>query len=343
MNIVEALPLLTQRKHLQEAEMQSIIIDIMSGNIADAQMAGFLIALAMKGETVDEITGAAKAMRQLAAPVTLSAPHLVDTCGTGGSGINLFNVSTCSAFVAAAAGATVCKHGNRFISSKSGSADLLEAAGAQIQLTPEQVAECTTQTQVGFMFAPLFHSAMKHAIGVRKSLGVRTIFNILGPLTNPANVPNQVLGVFERNLLNPMAEVLLRLNSQHVLIVHSQEGLCEISSAGPTLVTELNHHEICEYEIDPTLFGLKPVPLDNLLVQNTEDSLAIVKATLAGQGDGVNIVALNAGAALYAAGVAQDFGSGVELALQAIHNGTAKGKFIEFIAYTKKITETAKS
>ena len=240
MDMQAAIRAVTERRDLSSAEMTEVMQTIMTGNATPAQIGGFLIGLRMKGETVDEIAAAAKVMRELASGVVIRGAHVVDTCGTGGDGASTFNISTASAFVTAAAGGTVAKHGNRSVSSSCGSADVLEAAGVNLDLSPEQVAQCVDQLSVGFLFAPKHHSAMKHAIGPRKEMGARTLFNILGPLTNPAGAPNQVLGVFSDDWVEPIAQVLKQLGSNHVLVVHAEDGLDEISIGAPTLVAELN-------------------------------------------------------------------------------------------------------
>ncbi|MGD8526889.1 MAG: anthranilate phosphoribosyltransferase, partial [Thioalkalispiraceae bacterium] len=247
MDMQAAIKAVTEGKNLSVDEMTSVMRTIMTGEATPAQIGGFLIGLRMKGETVDEIAAAASVMRELATHVDVKAEHMVDTCGTGGDGASTFNISTTSAFVVAAAGGSVAKHGNRSVSSKSGSADVLEAAGVNLQLTPEQVAQCIEQVGVGFMFAPAHHSAMKHAIGPRKEMGVRTIFNVLGPLTNPAGAPNQVLGVYSEQWLEPLAKVLGKLGSQHVLVVHAEDGMDEISIGSPTRVAELKDGKVTTY------------------------------------------------------------------------------------------------
>ena len=251
MDIKEALNRVVNQLDLSTAEMQDVMRLIMTGQCTDAQIGAFLMGLRMKSETIDEIVGAVQVMRELAAPVQVDAERLVDTCGTGGDGMNIFNVSSAAAFVVAAAGGKVAKHGNRAVSGKSGSADLLEAAGIYLDLTPAQVARCIETVGVGFMFAPAHHGAMRHAAAARRELGLRTLFNMLGPLANPAGVRHQVLGVFSQALCRPLAEVLQRLGSQHVLVVHAQDGLDEVSLAAPTHVAELRDEEISEYRVQP--------------------------------------------------------------------------------------------
>ncbi|MDX1572644.1 MAG: anthranilate phosphoribosyltransferase [Methylophaga sp.] len=326
-SLPQAIKQVMQRQNLAEQEMIAVMQQIMSGHATDAQIGGFLIGLAMKGETVDEIAAAAKVMRQLATPVSVTGTPVIDTCGTGGDGASSFNVSTASAFVVAAAGAKVAKHGNRSVSSTSGSADVLETAGVNLALTPEQVGHCIETAGIGFMFAQKHHGAMKHAIGARKQMAVRTIFNLLGPLTNPANAPHQVLGVYDAKWLRPMAEVLKKLGSKHVLIVHAEDGMDEISIGADTLVAELHNGEINEYRIKPEDFSLQRADIRQLAVNNAEQSLNIIKGIFAGQsGPARDIVALNAGAAIYAADLAKSLAEGIIIAQQAIDNGTARQK-----------------
>jgi anthranilate phosphoribosyltransferase len=275
-------------------------------------------------------------MRELAARVVTHADHLVDTCGTGGDASGTFNISTASAFVSAAAGARVAKHGNRSVSSKSGSADVLEAAGVRLDLTPDQVARCIERVGVGFMFAPAHHSAMKHAIGPRREMGVRTLFNVLGPLTNPAGAPNQVLGVFGADLLEPLARVLLKLGSRHVLVVHARDGLDEISIGAKTEVAELKEGQISRYSVQPEDFGLKRTPISEIGVDGAEASLATIRSVLEEHpGPARDIVCLNAGAAIYAAGVANSLAEGVRRADAAIAGGGARKKLDELVILTQ--------
>lgn len=337
MNIQDAIDRVVNKRDLEGPEMQSVMQVIMQGEATPAQIGGFLVGLRMKGETVTEIAAAAEVMRALADKVVIDCENLVDVVGTGGDGSHTFNISTAASFVVAAAGARVAKHGNRSASSKSGSADLLELAGAKLDLTPPQVAECIRATGIGFMFAPRHHGAMKYAIGPRRELGTRTIFNMLGPLTNPAGVRNQLVGVYAADLIRTVAEVLQRLGSDHVLVVHSEDGLDEISIAAPTGVAELKDGKISEYRIAPEDFGLKRASLDGLRVSSVRDSLDQVNAVLDNQaGPALDIVCLNAGAAIYAAGVAGTLKEGVEKAQAVIANGVAREKFNEFIEYTRK-------
>jgi anthranilate phosphoribosyltransferase len=340
MEIKQALTKLVAHIDLSTEEMILIMREVMTGGATPAQIGGFLVALRMKSETLDEITGAAMVMRELATPVDIDVPYLVDTCGTGGDGANLFNVSTASAFVVAAAGGRVAKHGNRSVSSSTGSADVLEAAGIKLDITAEQVARCVREIGVGFMFAPAHHSAMRHAIGPRKELGMRTIFNMLGPMTNPACVKRQVIGVFNGELCKPMAEVLARLGSEHVMVVHAKDGLDEISLATETQVAELKNGEIREYVIKPEDFGMQSKSLIGLSVTNAEDSLLLIRDALGNRRGqyaekAADIIALNAGAAIYVSGVASSLSDGVEMARDAIGSSLAGEKIRELAAFTQ--------
>lgn len=339
MNIQQAVSALVESKDLNTEEMISAMREVMTGEATPAQIGAFLVALRMKGETIDEITGAATVMRELSSKVDINSENLVDTCGTGGDGANLFNVSTASAFVVAAAGGRVAKHGNRSVSSSTGSADVLEAAGVNLNISPEQVARCVDTIGVGFMFAPAHHSAMKHAIGPRRDLGLRTIFNLLGPMTNPAGVKRQVIGVFSADLCVPMAEVLSRLGSEHVLVVHALDGLDEISLHGETQVAELKNGEVQEYRIKASDFDIEERDLSGLGVDSAAESLALIKDALGKrktpEGDkAADIIALNAGAAIYVSGVADSLAEGVELAKDAIGSGLAGAKLQELVSFT---------
>ncbi len=327
---------ITENGSFSTEEMTDAMRIIMTGQATPAQIGGFLIGLRMRGETVAEISAAASVMRELSTRVEVSPEHLVDTCGTGGDSSGTFNISTASAFVAAAAGARVAKHGNRSISSKSGSADVLEAAGVNLNITPEQVAECINTLGVGFLFAQKHHSAMKHAIGVRRELGVRTIFNVLGPLTNPANAPCQVLGVFSQQWVRPMAEVLQTLGSKHVMVVHAADGLDEISTAALTFVAELKDGVITEYTIQPEDFGLLTFSLDSVRVETAQESLQLIQRVFAGElGTARDIVCLNAGAAIYVAGLANSHAVGVAKAQQVLDSGAAAERLQQLIDLTK--------
>ena len=339
MDIKQALARVVERLDLSTEEMQAVMRQIMTGQCADAQIGAFLVAMRMKSESIDEIVGAVQVMRELAEPVHFASDRLVDTCGTGGDGMNIFNVSTAASFVVAAAGGKVAKHGNRAVSGKSGSADLLEAAGVYLNLTPEEVARSVDTVGVGFMFAPAHHGAMKHAAGPRRELGLRTLFNILGPMSNPAGVKHQVLGVFSAALCRPMAEVLRRLGSRHVLVVHAQDGLDEISLAAPTLVAELQNGEVREYQVRPEDFGIKSQSLIGLNVEDAQGSLALIRDALGkrrtenGQ-KAADMIALNAGAALYAADHAGSLADGVHMAQDAVQGGLAWDKLEELVSFT---------
>ncbi len=333
MEIQAAIQAVIEQRDLSREEMQSVMHTIMTGEATPAQIGGFLVGLRMKGETVDEIAAAASVMRELASPVAVSGDHMVDCCGTGGDGAKTFNISTAATFVIAAAGGQVAKHGNRSISSSSGSADLLEAAGVKLDITPEQVAACIDEVGVGFMFAPMHHSAMKHAIGPRKEMAVRTVFNLLGPLTNPAGAPNQVIGVFDAAWVEPLAQVLKQLGSRHVLVVHGSDGLDEITISGETQVAELKEGEVTTYTISPEQFGMSTAPLSELAVENADQSLAVVKGVLESQsGPAQDIVALNAGAAIYVAGLADSLEGGVTRAQEVIASGSASARLDALVA-----------
>ena len=334
----EALQRLIEHREIFHEEMTSLMRQIMRGEVSPVMIAGILIGLRVKKETIGEITAAAQVMRELATPVPVADPaNLLDIVGTGGDGAHTFNISTTVMFVAAAAGAKVAKHGGRSVSSQSGSADALEALGARLDLNADQVAQSIAQTGIGFMFAPNHHSAMKHAAPVRKELGVRTLFNILGPLTNPAGAGTQLLGVFHTDLVGILVRVLQRLGSRRALVVHGLDGLDEVSLAGPTLVGELKDGEVREYQIKPEDFGIAPAPISALQVANPAESIARMKAVLANEpGPSQDIVVLNAGAALYAAGHAESIAQGIEQARAAIASGAALAKLNEFVAFTNK-------
>ncbi len=335
MDIQQAINTVIEGNHLNTEQMTTVMRAIMSGETTPAQVAGFLVALRMKGEVVEELTAAASVMRELSAKVNVATDNLVDTCGTGGDSKGTFNVSTTAAFVVAAAGARVAKHGNRSVSSKSGSADLLETAGVNLQLTPDQVAKCIEEIGIGFLFAPAHHSAMKHAIGPRKELGVRTMFNILGPLTNPANAPHQVLGVFSEKWVESLAYVLQSLGSKHVLVVHADDGLDEISIAGNTQIAELKEGAVSRYSISPQQFGIEEGKLVDIVAKDSTESLQIVNSVFENKvGAALDIVKLNAGAALYASDKAATLEEGVSLAVDAIASGEAKNKFQQYIEFT---------
>ena len=334
MSIPVTLQKLLDRQNLNGDEMRTTMRAMMQGELTDAQIAGFLIALRCKGETVEEIAAAVDVLRELVRQVPVQGEHVIDTCGTGGDGANTFNISTTAAFVVAAAGGKVAKHGNRSVSSSCGGADVLEAAGVNLDMPAEQVADCVNQIGVGFLFAAKHHSAVRHTVAARKEMGVRTLFNLIGPLSNPANAPHQLIGVFDKQWLLPVAEVLKKLGSKHVLIVHAQDGLDEISIASPTDVAELNNGEISTYTVTPEQFGLPRTDLAQLSISCVADSLAIVRAVLNNQpGPARDIVALNAGAAIYAADLVESLQAGVARAHQVLADGSALGKFEALVAY----------
>jgi anthranilate phosphoribosyltransferase len=342
MDIKQALALISENQDLSLEDMQTVMRQIMKGEAGDAQIGAFLMGLRLKGETLDEITGAVMVMRELASGVEVAGDHLVDIVGTGGDGANLFNVSTASSFVVAAGGGRVAKHGNRSVSSSSGSADLLETAGVKLGLTPQQVVDCIEKVGVGFMFAPAHHSAMQHAIGPRKEMAVRTIFNILGPMTNPAAVKRLLIGVYEAALCRPVAEVLNRLGSEHVMVVHSDDGLDEISAASATHVVEARDGAVTEYEICPEDFGLVRVSLDGLEVADADESLELVRAALSGApgeraGRARQVVALNAGAALYVAGLAETLAAGLGQASRLLESGKPWARVEALVDFTASL------
>ncbi len=337
MDMPSAIRAVTERRDLSAEEMTEVMRSIMTGGATPAQIGGFLIGLRMKGETVDEIAAAAQVMRELVSRVAVSGEHVVDTCGTGGDARGTFNVSTCSAFVAAAAGAQVAKHGNRSVSSRSGSADVLEAAGVNLNLNSEQVARCVREVGVGFMFAPLHHGAMKYAIGPRREMGVRTLFNLLGPLTNPAGAPNQVVGVFSAQWLEPLAQVLQRLGSRHVLVVHGEDGIDEITVGAATQVAELKDGRISRAMLTPEQFGITRTDIGALVVEDAQQSLVVLRAVLADQpGPARDIVSLNAGAAIYVAGLAGSWAAGVTKAREVIASGAAQKKLDALVKLTNE-------
>ena len=324
MNIQQAIAAVVAGIDLNSGEMTDVMRQIMTGEATPAQIGGFLIGLRMKGETVDEIAAAAGVMRELATPVVLDSENLVDVVGTGGDSSGTFNISTASAIVAAAAGARVAKHGNRSASSNSGAADLLEAAGVNLDISPEKIADCVKQAGVGFMFAVKHHGAMKHAIGPRKEMATRTIFNVLGPLTNPAGAPNQVLGVYSRELVEPIAKVLQKLGSKHVMVVHADDGMDEISVCSPTFVAELKDDSIQTRTIEPSQFSMQNGKIDDIRVDGPQQSLEVIRSVLADlPGAAHDIVCLNAGATIYVAGLAESHEAGVLRAQQAISSGAA--------------------
>ncbi len=336
----EALARVIEHREIFHEEMLDVMRKVMSGEVSPVMIAAIIVGLRVKKETIGEIAAAAQVMRDFSTkvPVTDKAA-LVDTCGTGGDSAHTFNISTAAAFAAAAAGARVAKHGGRSVSSTSGSADVLEALGANLAVTPEQVAQCIDNVGVGFMFAPSHHSAMKHAAPVRRELGVRTIFNILGPLTNPANAPNQVMGVFHADLVGIQARVLQRLGSNHVMVVHGEEGLDEISPAGETLVAELRNNEVAEYKIHPRRFGMKQADLAMIRVDEPAAAKQLLIESLEGTHPVArDVVALNAGAAIYTAGLTDSHEAGVRKALEVIESGAARAKLDEFVQFTNQLS-----
>lgn len=336
MHFQEILNQVLNQQDLSDAQMREAMEAMMSGQLNDAQIAAFLIALRCKGETVEEIAAAVSVMRYLGQKVNVQGEHVIDTCGTGGDGANTFNISTAAAFVVAAAGAKVAKHGNRSVSSRCGSADLLETAGVDLNLSAEQVAVAVDEIGVGFLFAAKHHSAVKHTVEARKAMGVRTLFNLIGPLSNPANAKHQLIGVYDSRWLRPVAEVLQKLGSEHVLVVHAEDGLDEISIAAATEVAELKNGEITSYRLIPEQFGMQRSSLGQLAVEDAEQSLAIIHQVFDNQaGPARDIVALNAGAAIYAADLATDLQQGVEKALAVIASGKAKAKLAALVAFAK--------
>ncbi len=325
MDIKQAISNIVDRIDLSADEMRAVMQQIMTGEATPIQIGGILAGLRTKGETVDEITAAARVMRELALRIDVPPEHLVDTCGTGGDSSSTFNVSTASAFVVAAAGGRVAKHGNRSMSSQSGSADVLEALGVNLDIPPGRVAACIEEVNVGFLFAPSYHSAARYAAGPRQELGTRTLFNLLGPLTNPAGAPHQLLGVFAARWLEPMAKVLRELGSKHVLVVHAEDGLDELSISAPSHVAELLEGQVHTYVFEPEEVGLERQPLDAVRVQGPQQSAQMIRDVFGGQkGPAADLVALNAGAALYAADVASSLLEGVERAREALRSGAAK-------------------
>jgi anthranilate phosphoribosyltransferase len=333
----EAINRLCDKREIFYDEMVDLMRQVMEGKVPPVQLAAILMGLHVKTESVSEIAAAASVMREFSTKVDASgADHLVDTCGTGGDKAHTFNISTTAAFVAAAAGARVAKHGGRSVSSQSGSADVLESLGVNLALTPDQVAVSIREVGLGFMFAPNHHPAMKHAAPVRKELGMRTILNILGPLTNPAGAPNQVMGVFHADLVGIQARVLKMLGSRHVITVHGHEGLDEITITGPTYVAELKHDFITEYTIEPRQFGFDVAPIEAIQVKDAADSRARVESVLANEaGPSRDIVILNAAAALYVSGVAGSLWDGVALARDALATGAARAKLDQLVKFTR--------
>ena len=340
MDIQTALGRIAERQDLSNAEMVDVMRQIMSAGTTDVQIGAFLLGMRIKGETIDEITGGVQVLREFASGVKVSGPNLVDIVGTGGDGANLFNVSTAACFVVAAAGGRVAKHGNRSVSSSSGSADVLEAAGVRLDITPEQVAHCVNELGIGFMFALMHHSAMRHVSLARRELGLRTLFNVLGPMANPAGLKRQLIGVYDRVLCRPVAEVLQRLGSEHVLVVHSEDGLDEISLAADTHVAELINGVVSEYTLQPEQLGFKRESVQDLVVDDVASSLQLITSALAGEKDprsqrAAHMIALNAGAALYVAGIAGSISDGVALANDALAGGAGLKKMQQLADMTQ--------
>ena len=345
MNMQQALNNITKNIELTQPQMEDVMRTIMNGEATDAQIGALMMGLRLKGESIDEITAAARVMREFAIKIDVSdVPYLVDIVGTGGDGQNLFNVSTASAFVIAAAGATIAKHGNRGVSTKSGSSDLLEQAGIQLDLNMQQTERCIREMGVGFLFAPNHHKAMKYAVGPRRELGIRSIFNLLGPLTNPAGVKRFVIGVFSNELCRPMAEVLKQLGAEHVMVVHSKDGLDEISLASATHVAELKNGEINEWMIQPEDVDIESQTLVGLTIDSPAESLALIKNALGKKksdiGDkAANMIALNAGAGIYVSGLTSTYKQGVALAHDIIYGGQALEKMSVLSEFTKTLKE----
>lgn len=343
MNIQQALNHITKNIHLTQPQMEDVMRSIMQGEATDAQIGALMMGLRMKGESIDEITAAARVMRELAIKIDVSdIPHLVDIVGTGGDGQNLFNVSTASSFVIAAAGATIAKHGNRGVSSKSGSSDLLEQAGINLDLDMQQTERCIREMGVGFLFAPNHHKAMKYAVAPRRELGIRSIFNLLGPLTNPAGVKRFVLGVFSDELCRPIAEVMRQLGAEHVMVVHSKDGLDEISLASATHVAELKSNEITEWVLNPEDVGIPSQTLSGLIVADSSESLKLIKDALGRNKSDLgekaaNMIALNAGAGIYVSGLSTSYKQGVALAHDIIYGGQALEKMSILSEFTKAL------
>jgi anthranilate phosphoribosyltransferase len=339
----DALVRVIEHREIFHDEMLALMRRIMSGEMSPVMIAALAMGLRVKKETIGEIAAAAQVMREFATPVVVAdKSHLVDLCGTGGDGAHTFNISTAATFVAAAAGARVAKHGGRSVSSSSGSADVLEALGAYVNLTPDQVATCLAETGIGFMFAPNHHASMKHAAPIRKELGVRTIFNILGPLTNPAGAPNQLMGVFHPDLVGIQVRVLQRLGSDHVMVVYGMNGMDEISLSGESLIGELKNGEVKEYPVHPSDFGLPVYDSRVLKVANKEESVQCIERALGNEEGPVrDVVLLNAGAAVYCAGVAASVTEGVKRAREAVASGAAKVKLTQFVALTQRFKPAA--
>ena len=338
MEVKESINKINKGQDLSKKEISSVMNQILTGSVTQDQIVSFLGSLSAKGESIEEVIGSAEVMRDLSSKVSVNQEHLVDTCGTGGVGSGIFNVSTTAAFIASSCGAKVAKHGNRSTTRQSGSADLLETAGVALELNPDQVKQCIENVGVGFMFAPAHHSAMKYAVGARKELGIKTIFNLLGPLTNPAGALNQVLGVFDNKWVRPIAEVLKRLGSKNVLVLHSQDGLDEISTASSTSVAELRDGKIKEYSISPSDIGFKTLAIEGLRVSSPEESLQIAKEALKGENQAAaQMVAMTSGAALYVAGLADTLKVGVDISMEGIKKGIGLQKLDELVSFSQSL------
>ena len=340
MDIQTALGQIAEKQNLTNEEMVDVMRQIMSAGSTDVQIGAFLLGMRIKGETIDEITGGVQVLREFASGVKVDGPNLVDIVGTGGDGANLFNVSTAACFVVAAAGGRVAKHGNRSVSSSSGSADVLEAAGVRLDITPEEVALCVNELGIGFMFALMHHSAMRHVSLARKELGLRTLFNVLGPMANPAGLKRQLIGVYDRVLCRPVAEVLQRLGSEHVLVVNSADGLDEISLAADTHVAELKDGTVSEYSLQPEQLGFKRESMHDLVVECVNSSLQLITSALGGEKDprsqrAAKMIALNAGAALYVAGIASSIADGVSVANDILASGAGLEKLRQLATMTQ--------
>ena len=337
MDIQSAIRAVIEGRNLDGAQMTGIMHSIMTGECTPSQVGGFLVGLRMKGETVEEIAAAATVMRRLATQVEVDKAHLVDTCGTGGDARGTFNISTASALVAAGAGARVAKHGNRSVSGRSGSADVLEAAGVRLDLAPERIARCIDEAGVGFLFAPAHHGAMKHAIGPRREMAVRTIFNVLGPLTNPAGALRQVIGVFDRDLVEPLARVLGELGSEHVMVVHSEDGLDELSVGAPTHVAELRDGVVRSFTLHADELGFPRTAVESITVDSPSSSLDVIRSVLAGNpGPAADVTVLNAAAAIYVSGTASSLEDGIGRARDSIASGRATSALDRLVAISNE-------
>ncbi len=343
MGIQQAISKISKRQDLTLEEAEAAMDEIMTGAATPAQVGGYLMGLRLKGETIDEITGSARSMRRAANHPPVHIEGLVDTCGTGGDGVGTFNISTTVAFVVAGAGLPVAKHGNRAMSSKSGSADVLGALGVNLNLTPEQVGECIDVVGIGFLFAPAFHPAMKHAIGPRRELAIRTIFNLLGPLTNPAGARRQLMGVYAAELTEPLANVLCQLGGEAAFVVHGHGGLDELTTTGPNCVSELRNGQVRTYTLDPQSLGFKPCQPEDLLGGDPQENAAITRGILGGTVDRAkrDVVLLNAAAGIVAGGKADDLQQGIELAARSIDSGAALAKLDALVEHSQKIAQAA--